>query len=44
MGFVLVGFYDISTIVVYFMPNPVYTYILNIWDLFWSVFIAYQPM
>ena len=29
----LVWFYDISTIVGYFMPNRVYTYILNIQDL-----------
>ena len=28
--FGLVGFYGISTIVVYLMPNPLYTYILNI--------------
>ena len=32
-GFSLVEFYGISTIVGYFMPNPVYTYILNICDL-----------
>ena len=30
---VLDGFYDISTIVGYLMPNPLYTYILNIYDL-----------
>ena len=30
-----VGFYGISTIVGYFMPNPVFAYILNIWDLAW---------
>ena len=29
--FGLVGFYGISTIVGYLMPNPLYTYILNIW-------------
>ena len=30
--FCWVGFYDISTIIGYLMPNPVYTYILNhIW-------------
>ena len=29
LGFVL--FYGILTIVAYFMPNPVYTYILNIY-------------
>ena len=31
--FGLVWFYGISTIVGHFMPNPVYTYILNINDL-----------
>ena len=30
IGFGLVGFYGISTIVGYLMPNPLYTYILNI--------------
>ena len=30
--FDLVGFYGISTIVGYLMPNPVYTYISNIYD------------
>ncbi len=29
-SFGLVGFYGISTIVGYLMPNPLYTYILNI--------------
>ena len=38
--FGLVGFYGISTIVGYLMPNPLYTYILNIYDL---GFMAYQP-
>ena len=28
--FTLVGFYGISTIVGYLMPNPLYTYMLNI--------------
>ena len=28
--FRLVGFYGISTIIDYLMPNPLYTYILNI--------------
>ena len=27
IGFGLVGFYDISTIVIYLIPNPAYTYI-----------------
>ena len=30
IGFCLVGFYGISTIVGYLMPDPLYTYILNI--------------
>ena len=34
IGFGLVGFYDISTIVGYSMPNPLYTYILKIYDWF----------
>ena len=33
IGFGLVGFYGISTIVGYLMPNPHYTYILNLYDL-----------
>ena len=33
--FCLVGFYGISTIVGYLMPNPLYTYILNIYNLVW---------
>ena len=33
--FGLLGFYGISTIVGYLMPNPLYTYILNIYDLVW---------
>ena len=33
--FGLVGFYGISTIAAYLMPNPLYTYILNIYDLVW---------
>ena len=44
IGFSLVGFYGISTLVGYLMPNPLYTYILNICDLVWSAFIAYQPL
>ena len=35
--FGLVGFYGISTIVVYLMPNPLYMYTLNIYDLVWWV-------
>ena len=40
----LVWFYGISTIVGYLMPNPFYTYILNILDLVWLGFIAYQQL
>ena len=39
-----VWFYGISTIVGYLMPNPFYTYILNIYDLVWFGFMAYQPL
>ena len=35
IGFGWVGFYGISTIVGYLMPNPLYTYILHIYDLVW---------
>ena len=38
----LVWFYGISTIVGYLMPNPLFTYILNIYDLGWLGFEAYQ--
>ena len=31
--FGLVRFYGTSTIVGYFKPNPLYTYVLNIYDL-----------
>ena len=44
MWFGLVGFYGISTIVGYLMPNPLYTYILNIYDLVWLCLMAYQPL
>ena len=39
-----VCFYGISTIVGYLMPNPLYTYLLNISDLVWLGFVAYQPL
>ena len=39
-----VGFYVVSIIVGYLMSNPVYTYMLNIYDLVWSGFMAYQPL
>ena len=38
--FALVGFYGISTTVVYLMPNPVYTYILNIY-IIWFVWVSW---
>ena len=41
--FGLVVFYDISNLVDYLKPNPLYTYILNIYDLVWLDFMAYQP-
>ena len=37
-----VWFYGISSIVGYLMPNPVHTYILDIYDLVWFGFMAYQ--
>ena len=42
--FGLVGFYGISTIVGYLMPIPLYTYMINIYDLVWLGFVAYQPL
>ena len=36
--------YGISTLVGYLMPNPLYTYILNIYDLVSLDFMAYQPL
>ena len=39
----LLCFYGISTILGYLMPNPFYTYILNMYDLVWLCSIAYQP-
>ena len=44
MRFGLVGFYGRSTIVGYLMPNPLYTYILNIYDLVWLGLMAHQPL
>ena len=40
--FGLVGFYGISTIVGYLMPNPFYTYILNIYDLVWFGWVLWH--
>ena len=36
--------YGISTIVGHLMLNPLYSYILNIYDLVWLGFMAYQPL
>ena len=44
IGFGLVGFYCISTNVGYLMSNPLSTYILDIYDLVWLGFMAYQPL
>ena len=40
----LVWFYDRSTIVGYFMLNPLHTYILNMYDLVRLGFMAYRPL
>ena len=40
----LIDFYAISTLVGHLMPNPLYTYILDIKDLVWLCFMAYQPV
>ena len=42
IGFGLVGFYGISTVLGYLRPNPLYTYILNIYALVWLGFMTYQ--
>ena len=44
-----VGFYSISAIIGYLVSNPLYTYILDIYDLVlfglvWFGFMAYQPL
>ena len=43
IGFGWVGFYGISTIVGYLILNPLYIYILNIYELVGLGFMAYQP-
>ena len=40
----MIWFYDISTIVGYLMLDLLYTYILDIYDLVWLGFMAYQPL
>ena len=42
--FVLRGFFAILITVDYFMPNPLYNYISNIYDLVWLGFMTYQPL
>ena len=37
-------FYGISTIVGYLMPDPLDTYILNIYHWVWLAFMAYQSL
>ena len=37
-----VGFYGISTIICYLMPNPIYTYILNIYGLDWLGWVLWH--
>ena len=44
MLFGLNVFYGISTIVGYLMLNPLYTYVLDIYDLVCLGFMAYQPL
>ena len=40
----MIWFYVITTTVNYLMPNHLCTYILNIYDLVWLGFMAYQPL
>ena len=42
--FGLIWFYGTSTVVGYLMPNPFYTYILDIYNLVWLGFMAHQPL
>ena len=42
--FGLVGFYGILTFAGYLMPNPLYTYILNLYDLVWLGIMLFQPL
>ena len=42
--FGFVAFYGILAIVGYLMANPLYTHILDIYDLVWFGFMAYQPL
>ena len=40
----MVRFYGILITVGYLMTNSVYTYLLDIYDLVWLDFMAYQPL
>ena len=40
----MIWFDGISSSVGYSMPNPLHTYILNIYDLVWFGFMAHQPL
>ena len=44
IGFGWVGFYGISNIVGYLIRNPLYRYILNIYELVGLGFMAYQTL
>ena len=44
MWFGSVGFYAISSIVGWLMPNPLYVYRLNTCDLIRLGFMPYQPL
>ena len=43
-GFFCAWFYGISTIVGYLKPNPLHTYILNIYDFVLLGVMVYQPL
>ena len=38
------GFMAYPIIVGYLIPNPLYIYVLNIYDFIWLDFMAYQPL
>ena len=43
-SFGLVGFYGMLTLIDYLILNPLYTYILSIYDVVRLGFMAYQPL
>ena len=43
-GLVWFGFMGYQPLYSYLMPNPLYTFILNIYDFVWFSFMAYQPL